>query len=160
MYQDLIIPTIYTPIKTLEESMFSTKIEADRCATGQREELLRRLKILSSMIEGRSACISKDDVTQRDRLIQEFREIQKQLDLMDTSMAKFKHRVEVHKIPVTLKHKNKQELDNGIHAKNNKIPVPPTCIHYDAPKIGKSTGLRGRNLQNSQKNYTIIWIRR
>ena len=71
MYQDLIIPTIYTPIKTLEESMFSTKIEADRCATGQREELLRRLKILSSMIEGRSACISKDDVTQRDRLIQE-----------------------------------------------------------------------------------------
>ena len=71
MYQDLIIPSIYTSIKTLDESMSSTKIEADRCATGQREELLKRLKIMCSMIEQRSGCISKDNVTQRDRLIQE-----------------------------------------------------------------------------------------
>ena len=136
MYQDLIIPISYSPELYHDQSLSSTKFDTNnQLFETEKKNLSKKLKMLQELIDDKSS--AKHNLA-REALIQEYETLQKKLNnLSDSSMPNFKHRVEVHKIPITIKHRSKQELDNGIGLKNAKMTKPPSCIHYDTPKIGK-----------------------
>ncbi|OMJ87526.1 hypothetical protein SteCoe_10783 [Stentor coeruleus] len=134
MYQDLIIPTIYTPDKSEDISISSTRFETEQ----NKKKISKQLKLLEDLIEEKSLLVNSTGYNAKAHLVKEHSILSQKLEnISSISSSQFKHRVEVHKIPVSIKHRKKQELDKELGLGPSKIPNPPPCIHYDTPKIGK-----------------------
>lgn len=139
MYQDLIIPTIYTPEKSEDISISSTRLETEQnVIENQKKKISKQMKLLEDLIEEKSLLANPAGQNAKDHLVKEHSALSHKLEnISSISSSQFKHRVEVHKIPVSIKHRKKQELDKDINLGFNKGPNPPPCIHYDTPKVGK-----------------------